>query len=256
MRIEDAKHAFITGGASGIGLGIAGALIERGVSVSLTDVNEDALAEAVAELGERARGTILDVRDRAGWAAARAEAEAAFGLVDILVNNAGISPDGKHLADISPESFDRVMAINLTGVFNGISEFGGAMREAGRGHIVNTSSMSGMVMDGPGLGAYGASKAGVIAISEVLRMEMELNGIGVSVLCPSYVATNLMENTQRIGAEVPDPDASLLGAEMKPAEVGQMVLAAIEANRPFIFTHPERLEAVDARHDSIRSSVT
>jgi len=251
MRIEDASHAFITGGASGIGLGIADALSERGVAVTIADINEETLAEVTAERGERFRGTLLDTRDREGWARAKAEAEAAFGPVDILVNNAGIAPDGKHMADMDPESFDRVIAINLTGVFNGISAFGAALREQGRGHVVNTSSMSGMVMDGPGLGPYGASKAGVIAISEILRMEMEPHGVGVSVLCPSYVATNLMANTMRAGGQLADPDATLLGAEMKPPEVGQMVLRGIEENRAYIFTHSHRREAVEARFAGI-----
>ncbi len=251
MKIADAKHAFISGGASGIGLGIADALAERGVAVTIADVNEEALAAVLAERPERFRGDRLDTRDREGWARAKARAEESFGPVDILVNNAGIAPDGKHLPDIAPDSFERVMAINLTGVFNGIHTFGASIRDLGRGHVVNTSSMSGMVMDGPGLGAYGASKAGVIAISEVLRMEMEPHGVGVSVLCPSFVATNLMANTVKAGGDIPDPDASLLGAEMKPPEVGQMVLRGIEENRPYIFTHSYRREAVEARHGAI-----
>ena len=254
MRIEEASHAFVTGGASGIGLGIADALAGRGVAVTMADINEDALVKVVAERGDRFRGTLLDTRDRKGWKRAKSDAEAAFGPVDILVNNAGIAPDGKHMADADPESFDRVVAINLTGVFNGISTFGADIRSLGRGHIVNTSSMSGMVMDGPGLGPYGASKAGVIAISEVLRMEMEPHGVGVSVLCPSYVATNLMANTLRAGGELSNPEATLLGAEMKPPEVGQMVLRGIEENRPYIFTHAARREAVEVRYADIMAS--
>ena len=251
MKIAEFRHAFITGGASGFGLALAEAIHEQGVAVTIADANEEAVAAATAGKGARFRGCVLDVRDRDGWARARAEAEAAFGPVDLLFANAGIAPDGKHLSDMPPESFDRVIAINLTGVFNAISEFGASIREQGRGHIAMTSSMSGMVMDGPGIGSYGPSKAGVVAISEVLRMEMEPYGVGVSVLCPSYVATNLMANTISAGGSLRDPSVSLLAAEMKPPEVGELVVRGIEANRLYIYTHLARLEAVEARFAGI-----
>lgn len=251
MNISDARHAFITGGASGIGLGIADALAARGVAVTIADINRDNLDSVLEQRGGSFRGVQLDTRDREGWQKAKAEAEAAFGPVDILINNAGIAPDGTELADMKPENFDRVIAINLTGVFNGISAFGESFRSAGRGHIVNTSSMSGMVMDGPGVGSYGPAKAGVIAISEVLRMEMAPHGVGVSVLCPSYVATDLMANTLKAGGSLRDPSVSLHGAEMKPPEVGEIVLRGIEANRLYIYTHLERLEAVRQRFDDM-----
>lgn len=251
MELSQARHAFITGGASGIGLGIADALADRGVRVTLADLNREALAEVLAERDERFRGVELDTRDREGWQRARQEAETAFGPVDILVNNAGIASGGELVVDMSPESFDRLIAINLTGVFNGVSEFARAMCDLGRGHIVNTSSMSGMVMEHPGQCSYGASKAGVIALSEVLRIEMEPHGIGVSVLCPSYVATNLMANTARAGGTLKDPSATLLNAPTKPDEVAQMVLRGIEQNRAYIFTHAHRREAAERRHAAI-----
>lgn len=251
MEISAARHAFITGGASGLGLAIADALAERGVRVTLADANEEALATALAVRDERFRGAVLDVRDRAGWARARTEAEAAFGPVDLLFNNAGIAPDGKELADMPPESFDRVISINLTGVFNGISAFAGAFRAAGRGHIVNTASMSGMVADNPGLGSYSPAKFGVVAISEVLRQEMEPHGVGVSVFCPGTTATNLMANTQRLGGELLHPGASLMDMPVKPGQLAPVVLRGIEENRLYIFTHPERRRAVEQRHAGI-----
>lgn len=109
MNLEDANHAFVTGGASGIGRGIGEALAARGIAVTLADINRETLPETVSAQNGRVRGTILDVRDRDNWARAKAEADAEFGLVDILVNNAGIAPVGSELADVDPEAFDRVI---------------------------------------------------------------------------------------------------------------------------------------------------
>lgn len=248
MKLSEARHAFITGGASGIGLGIADALAGCGIAVTIADFDQQTLDRVSAERSGRFQGVTLDVRDRANWAQARAEAEATFGAVNLLFNNAGIAPDGQEYADLETENFDRLIAINLTGVFNGISTFAGAMRSLGRGHIVNTSSMSGMVADGPGLGGYAPSKAAVIAMSEVLRMEMEPYGIGVSVLCPSYVATNLMANTARVSGAPGDPMLSLLDVPTKPSDVAGIVLAAIEDDRPYIFTHADCSKRVEERH--------
>jgi NAD(P)-dependent dehydrogenase (short-subunit alcohol dehydrogenase family) len=142
LELSKARHAFVTGGASGIGLAIVDALLASGVSVTAADINKEALAAESAQRGPRFAGIVLDVRDRAGWSAAKQEAEARFGPVDILVNNAGIGPNARALADMNEESFDRVIAINLTGVFNGVSTFAGDLRSRGTGHIINTSSMS------------------------------------------------------------------------------------------------------------------
>ena len=251
MKISSANHAFITGGASGFGLAIADALAERGVRVTIADANADALAAVLAERKEGFRGVPLDVRDRAAWTDAKTQAEAEFGPVDLLFNNAGIAPDGKTLADMDPESFDRVVAINLTGVFNGISAFAQSFRAAGRGHIVSTSSMSGMAADNPGLGSYSPSKFGVVAMMEVLRQEMEPHGVAVSVFCPGTTATNLMANTQRLGGELQRPGASLLGMPIKPEDLVPGILRGIEENRLYIFTHPERRTAVEERFAGI-----
>jgi NAD(P)-dependent dehydrogenase (short-subunit alcohol dehydrogenase family) len=252
MDISTARHALITGGASGIGLGIADALVARGIAVTIADIDAPEMAQVLASRAGKLHGVPLDVRDRAGWARAKAEAEAALGPVDLLFNNAGIMPDGKQLSDMPPESFDRVIAINLTGVFNGISAFGQAFRDARRGHIVNTASMSGMAADHPGLGSYSPSKFAVIAMSEVLRKEMAPYGVGVSVLCPGYTATNLPRSTMRVGGEIVDPSVSVLESEVKPHHVAAMVLRGIEANRLYIITHPERMGAVEQRVANIR----
>jgi NAD(P)-dependent dehydrogenase (short-subunit alcohol dehydrogenase family) len=254
MDLSLARHAFVTGGASGIGLAIGEALAARGVAVTLADANAATLDQAGRDFRVPVRRALLDVRDREAWANARSEAEAAFGPVDLLFNNAGIAPDGNQLADMDPASFDRVIAINLTGVFNGISTFGRALRKAGRGHVVNTASMAGMVAEHPGLGSYSASKFAVVAMSEVLRLEMAPHGVGVSVLCPGMVATNLPDNTQAIGGAIREAGTMLQDLGIAPAQVAAKVLDAIAADEPYIFTHTERLQAVKKRFAGIRAA--
>ena len=251
MKLSGANHAFVTGGASGFGLAIADALAERGVRVTIADVDAEAVANVLASRDDRFRGAHLDVRDREAWDSAKAEAEADFGPVDLLFNNAGIGPDGSELADMSPADFDRMIAINLTGVFNGISAFADDFRKAGRGHIVSTSSMSGMAADNAGVGGYAPSKFGVVAMMEVLRQEMEPHGVGVSVFCPGTTATNLMANTRRLGSERVPEEASLLGLPIKPEQLAPAILRGIEENRLYIFTHPERRAAVENRFAGI-----
>jgi NAD(P)-dependent dehydrogenase (short-subunit alcohol dehydrogenase family) len=252
MDLAKAKHAFITGGASGIGLGTADALAARGIAVTIADIDQAALGAAVAGRGGRFRGQPLDVRDREGWARAKAEAEAAFGPVDILVNNAGIGPDGAEIADLSYESFDRIVGINLVGVFNGVATFAADLRARGRGHIVNTASVAGLFASAPGVSAYAVAKYGVVAMSETLRGEMAPHGVGVSVLCPGFVATNIIANTARISGVETDYDGDMEpGTGMSPAQAGSIVADGIAANRLYILTHPEMWPVVAARHAAI-----
>jgi NAD(P)-dependent dehydrogenase (short-subunit alcohol dehydrogenase family) len=246
MDPRTARHALITGGASGMGLAIARALAALGVGVTIVDANDETLAAAVAD--GTLRGAVLDVRDRAGWARVKAEAEAALGPVDILINNAGISPSGRELADTDPANFDLIVGVCLTGVFNGVSTFAAGMRERGVGHIVNVSSMAGISAPMPGMGPYTAAKFGVVALSEMLRLEMEPHGVGVSVLCPGQVATSILENTQRLGGEVTwiqQGSSAAAAASTGPTvttveEVAEIVLKAISENAFFILTDPAK----------------
>jgi NAD(P)-dependent dehydrogenase (short-subunit alcohol dehydrogenase family) len=255
MNLNEARHAFVTGGASGIGLGIADALAARGIAVTVADIDEAALARLAGK--PNMRTVLLDTRDREGWARAKAEAEAAFGPVDILVNNAGIGPDGSALADVAPETFDRVIGINLMGVFNGITAFAADMRGRGKGHIVNTSSVAGLFAASPGTNAYSAAKFAVTAISETLRSELAPSGVGVSVLCPGFVMTNIIANTARINGEANDYDGGGFPPDaLTPADVAQMVLAAIEADRLYIISSPELWPMVEGRHNAVEAAFT
>jgi NAD(P)-dependent dehydrogenase (short-subunit alcohol dehydrogenase family) len=224
-RIEG-RTALVTGAGSGIGLSIATALLDAGARVVLTDADDAALRRACARLGDSARPQQLDVTDRPGWERARRFAEDTFGPVEILVNNAGVGPDWLDLADMPVEHFDRLVGIMLTGVFNGIHTFGPAIRGLGEGHIVNTASMVALTPMAR-QGAYVAAKCGVVGLSEVLRAELAPYGVGVSVLCPARVRTNLLAaaGPQQGGM---DPDC-----------VAALVLDGIRKNEFYVITHPE-----------------
>jgi len=258
MDLSTARHALITGGASGMGLGMAKALAARGIGVTIVDANAQTLAAATAD--GTLRGAVLDVRDREGWARVKAEAETALGPVDILINNAGISPSGRALADTDPANFDLIVGICLTGVFNGVHAFAAGMRDRGHGHIVNVSSMAGISAPMPGMGPYTAAKFGVVALSEMLRVEMAPHGVGVSLLCPGQVATSILENTQRLGGEVTwiqqgtkAAAAASTGPTVTTAdEVAQLVLQAISENAFFILTDPAAWRArVETRQTAL-----
>jgi NAD(P)-dependent dehydrogenase (short-subunit alcohol dehydrogenase family) len=236
MDLTKVRHALVTGGASGIGLGIVDAFAERGIAVTVVDIIQERLDAQFAERLDTILPYRLDTRDRAGWVAAKRAAEERFGPVEVLVNNAGIGPDGHELADMTPESFDRTIAIDLTAVFNGVHAFVGDMIARGHGHIVNTSSMNGIIPGMKLFGGYATAKHGVVGFSEALREELAPHGIGVSVLCPGPVASNMPETSRLLGS---DALPRWPTDRMPGIRAGRMVVRAIELNLCYIFTHPE-----------------
>ncbi len=254
MDLSTARHALITGGASGLGLGMADALAARGLAVTIADIDAEALAEVVKTRGNSFRGVLLDVRDREAWARVKAEAEAALGPVDVLVLNAGISPNGRSFAEMDPESFDRILAINLVGVVNGVFAFAADFQARGSGHIVLTSSQAGLVTTVAGVGAYSVAKFGVTALGEQLRRELGPHGVGVSLLCPGYVSTNLGANTVKIGGEVRQYSAHIPVSEVTARDVGDMVVDGIERDASHIVTHKQVLPGVEERFAAIREA--
>lgn len=236
------RHVLITGGASGIGLAIAQALAAEGAVVTVTDYD----GERLERLAGLFNCLALDVRDRAGWIAVKAAAEAKHGPVEILCNNAGIGPNIGELADSDPAQFDRMVAIKLTGTFNGIHTFAADMRARGEGQIVNTASMAGLETI-PKLGAYTAAKFGVVGLSEVLRKELAPHGVGVSVLCPGMVSTGLPETTAKADGRHDPGGQQQTMAGIDPGRVADRVIAGIKGNWPYIFTHGERRAVVETR---------
>jgi NAD(P)-dependent dehydrogenase (short-subunit alcohol dehydrogenase family) len=248
MDLTKVRHALVTGGASGIGLGIVNAFAERGIAVTALDVIQERLDAEFSGRGETVLPCRVDTRDREGWTKAKRTAEARFGAVDVLVNNAGIGPDGHELADMTAESFDRTIAIDLTGVFNGVHAFVNDMKARGQGHIVNTASMNGVILGMARYGAYASAKFAVVALSEALREELAPHGIGVSVLCPGPVYSNMSETSRLLGSDHPAkrwPDGTV---GMDPIRAGRMVLRAIELNLSHILTHPALWPAINHRN--------
>ena len=202
------KVAFITGGASGIGFGIARVLVANGAKVVLADMRQDHLDHASGYFAERqearnVHAIRLDVTDRAAMAAAADEAEARFGGTDILVSNAGVGLEGP-LDQATYADWDFGLGVNLGGVVNGIQTFVPRMRARGTGgHVVNTASLAGMVVMPSFMAIYATGKAAVIALSESIRDGLAADGIGVSVLwlltssgalhyAPAAVAANVI----------------------------------------------------------------
>jgi NAD(P)-dependent dehydrogenase (short-subunit alcohol dehydrogenase family) len=263
----DGKTAFITGGGSGIGLGIARVLLERGARCVLADLRADHLAGATAALkaegaGDRVLPIRLDVTDREGFKRAADEAEARFGGIDILVNNAGVGVEGPFRA-ATFDDFDFGFGVNLGGVVNGIVTIMPRMLERGQGgHIVNTASLAGTVAMPSYLAIYGASKAAIISLSEAMRGDLAEAGIGVTVLCPGFVKSNIHEAGKnrparfRQGSGFAEAEKKLSERQvgdnwMEPEEVGRMVAEAILKNELYVITHGEFRNQMEARMKAI-----
>jgi len=248
VRDLSGKAAFITGGANGIGLGIARALAGQGVSLALADISEASLESAKAELIKTVPVATfkLDVRDREGFEACADSAEQQLGPINLLINNAGVS----HRAPIEALTYaawDWLLAINLGGVINGVQTFVPRMlRDQRDAYIVNTASAAGLVGGGsPGV-LYATSKFAVVGLSEALRSDLKPYGVGVSVLCPGPVSTDILKRSldlvpdeirskSDVGESLRRREASL-AAGVPAGRVGEMVVEAILANRLYIHT--------------------
>jgi short-subunit dehydrogenase len=264
MRDFDDRTAFVTGAASGIGLGLARAFAAEGMKLVLADIDAERLDEAAHSLaasGAKVATFPFDIADRAAWTEVADQAEAAMGPVAVLCNNAGVSTSGRNVGDFDGAFWDRCVGINLTGVFNGCSTFVPRLRASGRsGHIVNTASMSGLIAT-PGQAIYNATKSAVVALSETLGLELAGTAIGVSVLCPGPVRSLLWRSSRRVQGlpdiETPPPQALAGGSAaphaMDPDLVGRMVVAAICAEQRYIITHPDRWPSVQARFADVEA---
>jgi NAD(P)-dependent dehydrogenase (short-subunit alcohol dehydrogenase family) len=254
--------AVVTGGASGVGKGIARSLIAQGMRVVIADIEDQPLRRTAAELG--AVPVRTDVSDAASMRALARDMRARFGTVHVLCNNAGVGAMGR-IADLTLEDWRWMIGVNLSGVIHGVHAFLPLLRanEDG-GHIVNTASVGGLVTM-PGLGAYSVAKYGVVALSEALAQELAEDGskVGVTALCPGPTRTNIKTSTRnrpgglRAGKLTDvDLEQTEFGARARwlaPEDVGEIVIAAMRRGDLYAFTHPEQFDAIELRFAAIRA---
>ncbi len=269
LKVVENKTAFITGGASGIGLGMAQAFLGAGMRVVIADLRPDALEDAAEALRSAVSATgadkrlhvlPLDVTDRAAMSAAAAAAEHVFGDIHVLCNNAGVGMMGG-VKSMTYDDWDWCLSVNLGGVINGIQTFLPRMLAHGQGgHIVNTSSI-GAFSPGPGGIAYLAAKSAVATLSEALRIDLLEDNIGVTSLLPGPTRTNInrvadlrperFQNTGLRQIEEQLRHTPLFDNGLDPLEVGEMVLDAVRRDLLFVFTHNDFKPGVAQRFEAI-----
>ena len=255
--------AVVTGGASGIGRAMAERFARERAKVVVADIDARALAAVVDSIkarGGEALGVPTDVTDLSSVQALAAAAFEAFGKVSVLCNNAGVALWGG-LESATHRDWQWVLGVNLWGVIHGVEAFVPRMIASKEpGHIVNTASMAGLVAT-RGLGVYNTSKYAVVGLSETLAKDLRPYHIGVSVLCPMGVATQIRESARNRPADLTNEAPSavepveLMGRTLAPAAVAEMVLSAIRANRLYVITHEEGLEALRRRHERLEQAV-
>ena len=266
MENFDECATVITGGANGIGFATAREFARRGARVMLGDIDRSALDDAVAILradGVDAYGVVCDVRKLDDVERLADEAFRVFGDVHVVFNNAGIAYAGP-IVDTSHDDWRFVIDVDLWGPIHGVEAFlPRLIAQGGERHMVFTSSFAGLIPN-VGLGPYCVAKYGVVALAETLAREARPNGIGVSVLCPMIVETDLLANTERVrsadyGPATPSPaetvqqlasaptDDSVLNVE----DVARLTADAILANRLYVLPHRAARDSIRRRFERI-----
>ena len=269
------KVAFVTGAASGIGLGIAKACAKAGMKVVIADIRQKAIDEVLPyfrEKGWPVHGIQLDVTDRAAYAKAADEAEAVFGKIHVLVNNAGVEVPARPLWQSTFEDCDFIIGVNIKGILNGIITILPRILSHGEGgHVVSTASESGLSVV-PNCALYCMTKAAVIGLMETLASDLKGTNVGASAFCPGPIMGNLSATSKEVrpeslknrnepapaappsppppppeGAEMPDFSKMILSAE----EAGERVLRGIRRGDLYILTHPEFKEGLKHKTDAI-----
>jgi NAD(P)-dependent dehydrogenase (short-subunit alcohol dehydrogenase family) len=269
MKEFKGRTAFITGGASGIGLSMARAFGRAGMNVVLADIDlgaAKAAAERLASEQIKAAPVHIDVTDRSSVRSAALDALAAFGKVHLVCNNAGVAVGGQ-IGTVRERDWDWIIDVNLKGVVYGTEVFVPLIKSHGEGgHFVNTASMAGMISP-PGLEPYCATKFAVVAMSEGWAAQLAPQNIGVSVLCPGFVKTRIHESGRArqdkyggsgdvdpgVGATREDAASNVLNG-IDPDIVGQRVLEAVRDGDLYIFTHPHFKDFVQARFGAIMAA--
>jgi NAD(P)-dependent dehydrogenase (short-subunit alcohol dehydrogenase family) len=252
MQELNGRVAVVTGGASGIGFGLASAFAAEGMKVVIGDIEEPALADAVGKIeasGAEVLGVRTDVSDDASVAALAAAAVDRFGAIHVACNNAGVGGGGRSW-EAPLSTWEWVLGVNLWGVIHGIRAFVPILMQQDEAHVVNTASIAGLAA-GPFMGPYNASKHAVVALSETLYHEMAMTApqVKVSVLCPGWVRTRIADSARNR----PDADEASAAADaparqllqsviengMPPSELASIVLDAIRAEQFWILPHDD-----------------
>ena len=258
------KVAFITGGGSGVGLGQAKVFAREGCRVVIADIRQDHLDEAMRHFSEtdaEVHPILLDITDRDAYARAADETEDRFGVVQLLFNTAGVSIFGP-LEQSTYSDYDWQMGVNFGGTVNGIVTLVPRMIEHGDGgHIISTASLGAFIAAGPA-GIYSASKFAVRGLSEALRSELEKYDIGVTVLCPANVNTNIAESVQTrpekfgdsgyvFDDEVLDSLRRIYSAGKDPVELAEEVLKSVRDNQLYCIPYPEARTSLQNHFDEV-----
>ncbi len=241
------RVAVVTGGASGIGAGIARACAEQGMRVALADIElapAEQLARALEAEGTPAFAVRTDVSAPADFERLADAVFERFGAADVLFNNAGVAQGGA-IHEFTPGDWSWLLGVNLYGVVNGCRAFVPRWLSLGEpAHVVNTASVGGF-LSGPILGMYSTTKYAVVAYSEALAQELAANRIGVSILCPGWTDTNLGDASRNRPAALGRAPDNLgiitpgMAEGMDPIEVGRRALRGVRENAMYVFTHPE-----------------
>ncbi len=270
MNDLEGKTAFITGGGSGVALGQAKVFAEEArMKVVIADIRQDHLDAALAYFARQrlpVHGIHLDITDRAAYLRAADEAERVFGPVQLLCNTAGVSQFGP-IEQATPDDWDWQIDVNLKGMINGVQTFLPRMIARGQGgHIVNTASMSAFVAL-PNTGIYCTTKYAVRGLSESLRIELGKFNIGVSILCPGGVNTNIHESVlsrpdryARTGYYGADPEVfkrlkAVIEGGFDPVDLGRVVLEAVKRNDFWILPYPEFIPTLEKYNDEVLAAL-
>ncbi len=262
------KVAVVTGGASGIGLGLAEAFAAEGMKIVLADIEAAALRDAAAKLrasGADVLDVVTDVSVEDEMIDLATNAFTHFGTAHIVCNNAGVGGGGGLLWEIPQSGWDWTFGVNFWGVLNGIHAFTPRLIEQQEGHIINTASVAGLKAL-PFMGPYTATKHAVVGISEALAVELTMTGspVKVSVLCPGFIRTRIHESERNWPAALGEPPRveespvrdmvrGLVEGGMDPAQLAQRVLAAVRAEEFFILSDDAHAGVPAARADEART---
>jgi NAD(P)-dependent dehydrogenase (short-subunit alcohol dehydrogenase family) len=264
------KTAIVTGAASGIGLGIATALAEAGANVIMADIQKDAVeaaAHGLSGTNKRIMPVRIDVTQDQSVLDALAEAERNFGKLHIACNNAGVPMHGTRLVDVPPGDWEFVIGVNIWGIIHSIRHFVPAILKHGEeGHIVNTASVAGFQnRHGTNQGPYSMSKYAVLSLSEALEHELEGTNVGVTVLCPGPVNTNIAHGARNRPDHMGGPQIRadqetvlterLATSGLDPKKVGERVVDAIRTKTFYAFVSAVPADVIKARHRRIEDAL-